>query len=69
MYNIIVRVFDHLKITSPMKMDKRLAYTQRILRGFAVKKSSEVLVTWTKLSKELAGDEWTLGDMTRLAAE
>ena len=32
MHDLTVGVFEHLNITSPMDVDKRLAYTQRILR-------------------------------------
>ena len=38
-------VFDHLEIISPTDVDTRLAYTQRILRGSALKKYREILVT------------------------
>ena len=37
MRNLTVGVFENLKITSPMDMDKRLAYTHHILRGAALK--------------------------------
>ena len=66
---LTIRVFDHLEITSPMDVKKSLAYTQRILGGAALKKHQEVLVTFRQSVKELAGDDWTLGEMTRLAAE
>ena len=36
MRDLIAVVFEHLNITSPMDVDKRLAYTQRILRGAAL---------------------------------
>ena len=49
-----------------MDVDKRLSYTQRILRGAAIKKYREVLVTCRQLEKELTGDEWTLGDLAGL---
>ena len=45
MHNLTVKVFEHLNITSPMDVKKRLAYTQRILRRAALKKYLEVLVT------------------------
>ena len=34
-----------------------------------LKKYGEVLVTFRQSAKELGGDQWTLGDMTGLAAE
>ena len=40
---------------------------QRILKGAALKKYREVLVTYRHSAKELAGDEWTLGEITGLS--
>ena len=57
MRNITIRLFEHLNITSHMNVDKRLAYTQSILRGAALKKYREVLVTCRQSAKDLAGDE------------
>ena len=37
MRNLTVRVFEHLEIILPTDVDKMLAYTQRILRGSALK--------------------------------
>ena len=42
--DLTVGVFEHLDITSPMDVGNRLAYTQSILRGAALKKYQEVLV-------------------------
>ena len=67
--DLIVGVFQHLKITFPMDLDKSLAYTQRILRGAAIKLYQEVLVTCKHTAKELAGDEWNLGHLTGLSSE
>ena len=69
MYNLTVNLFEHLDITYPMDVNKRIAYIQRILRETAIKKYQEVMVTCTQLLKELAGDECTLRDMTALTAE
>ena len=69
MRDLTVGVFEHLQITSPMDVDKRLAYTQRIIRGAALKNYQEVLVICRQLVKDVAGDEWTLSNMTGLAAE
>ena len=33
---LTVGVFEHLNITSPMDVEKRIAYTQCILRGAAL---------------------------------
>ena len=38
MHDLTVGVFENFNITSPMDVDKRLVYTQRILRGAALKK-------------------------------
>ena len=69
MRDITAGVFEHIEITSPMDVDKRTAYTQRILRGSALKEYLEVLVTCRQSTKELTGDEWNLGKTTRLSAE
>ena len=69
MCNLTVRVFEHLEIISPTDVDKRLAYMQRILRGPSIKKYREILVTFKQLAKELACDEWTLGDMGGVSIE
>ena len=69
MCNLTVNVFEHLDITYPMDVNKRIAYIQSILRETAIKKYQEVMVTCTQLLKELAGDECTLRDMTALTAE
>ena len=63
------RVFEHLEIISPTDMDKRIAYTQCILRGAAIKKIPRGLGDMPTVVKYIAYYEWTLGDMKRLAAE
>ena len=55
MCNLTVRVFEHLKITFPMDVEKRLSYTQRILRGAVIKKYRAVLVECKHLAKDIAG--------------
>ena len=67
MRDITAGVFEHLEIISPMDVDKRTAYTQRI--GSALKEYLEVLVTCRQSTKELTGDEWNLGKTTGLSAE
>ena len=69
MHNLTAGVFENLEIILPTEMDKRLAYTQRILRGSALKKYQEVLVTCKQPAKEIAGDKWTLGDMIGVSTE
>ena len=41
MRNLTVGVFEHLEIISPTDVDKGLAYTQRILRGSALKNTEK----------------------------
>ena len=69
MRDITIGVFEHLNITSLMYVEKRLAYTHHILRGAALKKYQEVLVTCRQSEKDLTGDEWTLGELNGLSAE
>ena len=52
-----------------MDAENRLAYKQRVLRGDALKKYRQVLITCRKLANEIVGDEWTLRNLTRLSAE
>ena len=69
MRDLTVGVFELLDITSPMYMDKRVAYTQCTLRGAALKIYREVLVACRQSAKELVGDEWNLGELAGLFAE
>ena len=69
MRDITVGVFENLNITSPMDVDKKLAYTQRILRRAALKKYREFLVTCMQLAKELLGDERTLSEMSGISTD
>ena len=57
MRDLIVGVFEHLDIISLTDMEKRIAYTQSILRGSALTKYQYVLVTCKQLAKELVGDK------------
>ena len=50
-------------------MDTRIAHTQRIIRGSVLLKNQEVLVTCNQSAKKLAGDEWNLGDISRVYTE
>ena len=51
MRDLHVGVFENLEITTPMDVEKRIAYTQRILRGTALKKYRDVMVTCRQLEK------------------
>ena len=53
-------VFEHLEIPSPMDVDQRLAYTQLIIRGDALKKYKAVLVEYKQLAKDIVGYKWDL---------
>ena len=60
MRDLTVGVFEHLEITSIMDVIRRVAYTQRILKGAAINNYREVLVGSRHLEKELDVDEWKL---------
>ena len=64
MRDLPVGVFENLKITSPMDVDKRLTNTQRTIRVAALIKYRVVLVTCRQSEKDLAGNEWTLVKLT-----
>ena len=68
MRNLTVGVSDHLEITSPMEVDQMVAYTHIILKGAEVKKYRQVMVGYMRSAKELAGDEWNLGELADLSA-
>ena len=69
MRDLTVGVFEQLEINYPVDMEKWISYTQRILRGSAIKKYREVLFSCKQLAKELAGDEWNLGELEGLSVE
>ena len=54
MRDLTVRLFEHLETTSPVDVDKRVAYTQCILRGVELKKYRAVLLECKQSAKELA---------------
>ena len=68
-HNLTVGVFEHLDVTSPMDVEKRISYMQQILRGAALKKYLSVLVTCRQSEKELAGHEWNLSKLNGISAE
>ena len=69
MHDITIGVFEHPDITSPMDVDQRLAYMQRILIGAALKKYKVVLVECKKLEHDLVGDSWDLGNLKELSTD
>ena len=54
MHELNILVLDHLDINFTMDMDQRVAYMQRIIRGYELK---AVLVECKQLVKDLAGDK------------
>ena len=69
MCGLTVGVFDHLNITSPMNVDKRVAYMQIILRASALKKYKAFLAECKHSVKELARDKWGLGALIGLSTD
>ena len=62
MHDLTRGVFEHLEITSPIDVDKKVKYTQRLLRGLALNKYKTVLAQCKETAKVIAGDQWTLGE-------
>ena len=52
-----------------MDVKKRAAYTQRILRGAALKNYKAVLVECKQLAKDLVGYSWNLGKFEELSTD
>ena len=50
-----------------MDTEQRIAYTQRLLIGAALKKYKAVLTNCKDLAKEIAGDKWNLVDVKALS--
>ena len=48
-------MFEPFDITSPMKVDQCVTYTQRILRGDALKTYKAVIMGFKHSAKDLAG--------------
>ena len=69
MHDITIGVFEHLDITSPMDVDQRLAYMQRILIGAALKKYKVVLLECKHSEKDLKGYKWYLGELKELSTD
>ena len=69
MCNLTSRVFEHLDITSSIHVDERINYTKLLLRGASLKKYKSVVTECKELTKELAGDQWNIGDIKELSTE
>ena len=52
-----------------MDVDQRVAYTQRIMIGAALKKYKEVLMDCKPLEKDLTGEKWNLRNLKALSTE
>ena len=61
MHDLTRGVFEHLEITSTIDVDRKVKYTQRLLRGLALNKYKTVLAEWKDPENDIAGDKWTLG--------
>ena len=61
MRDLTVGVFKHLEITSKTDVDKRINYTECILRGTILKKYRQFLGDCKELQKGLVGDQYNLG--------
>ena len=60
---------EQIQITSPMEVEKMIAYTQRILAVAALKKYKSVLRECKELAKDLAGEKWTLINLKEIYEE
>ena len=69
MCGLIILVFEHLEITSLIYVGQRLAYTQRVMRVFSIKKYEAVLLECKQLTKYLMGDNWTLDKLKWLSTD
>ena len=69
MHNLISGVFEHLEITFPNDVDKRVNYTQRLLRRAALKEYKAVFKKCKEYSKEIARYQWTLVETKNITME
>ena len=52
-----------------MDVDQRVAYTNHILRGAALKTHKAVMVECNQSAKDLAGYKWDLGALKELSTD
>ena len=57
MCDLTCGVFEHLEITSTMDVNQRISYTQRLLRGAALKKYKSVLMECKESAKDIPGEQ------------
>ena len=67
MHELTSGVFENIYINSPMDVEKIVAYTQRILICYAIKKYKAVLVECKQLAKDLAVGFWDLVEMNEIS--
>ena len=60
MHDLTHGVFEHLEITPPLDVDRRVNYTQNLLRGPVLKNYKTVMAECKDPSKGISGDQWTL---------
>ena len=63
MRDLNIGVFEHLETTSPLDVDKRVNYTQRLLRGPELMKYKSILEECKESKKGIDEYQWTLGAM------
>ena len=61
MRELTIGVFEHLEITSPMDVDKRVSDMQRILKEAGLKMYRDVLLGCRQLTKEPMSGKGTCG--------
>ena len=61
MRDLTAGVFGNLEIKCDIYVDKRVKYTQKILRGTALKKYKQVLAGYKESEMGLSGDQWNMG--------
>ena len=69
MHDLNVGLFEHFENTSLMEVDRRVDYTQHILRRADHKKYRDILFVCRQLAREFVRDEWNLGKLAELSVE
>ena len=68
-HDLTSKLFENLEITSPLGVDKRVNYTQRIIRGAPLKKYKTILTECNEIAKGIYGDQWALGEVKDVTTE
>ena len=69
MREITIRVFEHLEITSPLDVDKRMNYMQSLLRGSTLKKYKTILTECKENTKGISGYQWKINEVKDVTME